>query len=144
MPTSSVSVTEQTRRFLVDWFARLEATGFDGGVFLDALADDLVWTATGHSPVSGIFRSKQSYVDNVWRPLDAHLTTWPKAAVARILADGEWAVIEFRGVGGVGRNGTDYTLDYCWVVRVVDGRIREVVGYYDQVKVNELFAGEAR
>jgi hypothetical protein len=42
MSSPSSSATEQTRRFLTDWFARLEATGFDGGVFLDALSDDLV------------------------------------------------------------------------------------------------------
>ena len=140
MSSSLLPPTEQTRRFLTEWFDRLEATGFDGGVFLDALADDLVWTATGTSPVSGTFRGKQSYVDNVWRPLDDHLDKWPKATVLRILADGEWAVVQFRGVGGVGRNGTDYTLEYCWVIRVVDDRVREVVGYYDQVKVAELFA----
>ena len=138
--SSSTLVTEQTRQFLTDWFARLEATGFDGGVFLDALSDDLVWTATGNSPVSGTFRGKQSYVEHVWRPLDDHLVTWPRAVVQRILADGEWALVEFRGVGGLGRNGTDYTLQYCWVVRVVDNRVCEVVGYYDQVKVAALFA----
>lgn len=136
------AVTEHTRRFLTDWFARLEASGFAGEVFLGALADDLVWTATGHSPVSGTFRGKQAYADNVWRPLDDRLDRWPRAEVRRILADGEWAVVEFRGVGGVGRNGADYTLDYCWVIRVVDDRVREVVGYYDQAKVAELFAGE--
>ena len=101
MSSSFRPATEQTRRFLSEWFARLEATGFDGGIFLDALSDDLLWT---------------------------------------ILADGEWAVVQFRGVGGVGRNGADYTLEYCWVIRVVDDRVREVVGYYDQVKVAELFA----
>jgi len=90
MANSPDSPTERTRRFLTDWFARLEATGFDGGVFLGALSDD--------------------------------------------------RVVEFHGVGGVDRNGTDHTLRYCWVVRVVDDRIREVVGYYDQVKVDELFS----
>ena len=140
MTSTSVAVTERTRRFLTDWFARLEASRFDGGVFLGALAEDLVWTATGSSPVSGTFRGKQSYIDHVWRPLDDHLTRWPRADVLRILADGEWAVVEFRGVGGIGRNGTDYSLHYCWIVRVVDDQVREVVGYYDQVKVNELFS----
>jgi uncharacterized protein len=139
MTSPSSTATERTRRFLTDWFDQLEATGFDGGVFLGALSDDLVWTATGNSPVSGTFRGKQAYIDGVWRPLDDHLETWPKAEVQRILADGEWAVVEFHGVGGVGKNGTDYTLQYCWVVRVVEDRIVEVVGYYDQVKVGELF-----
>jgi ketosteroid isomerase-like protein len=139
MSSSSLSATENTRQFLTDWFARLETSGFDGGVFLGALSDDLIWTATGTSPVSGTFQGKQSYIDNVWRPLDDHLARWPRANVVRILADGEWAVVEFHGVGGLGRNGTDYTLQYCWVVRVVDDLVRAVVGYYDQTKVNELF-----
>ena len=139
MSSPSLSATDRTRHFLVDWFARLERSGFDGGVFLGALSDDLIWTATGTSPVSGTFQGKQSYIDNVWRPLDDHLARWPRANVVRILADGEWAVVEFHGVGGLGRNGTDYTLQYCWVIRVVNDLVREVVGYYDQVKVNELF-----
>jgi ketosteroid isomerase-like protein len=132
--------TDATRAFLVDWFDRLAASGFDGAIFLDALSNDLVWTATGTSPVSGTFRGKQAYIDGVWRPLDQHLQRWPRAEVLRILADGEWASIEFRGVDGLGHNGVDYTLQYCWVVRVSDGLITEVIGYYDQSKVEALFA----
>jgi len=140
MTTTDPALTEQTRTFLTDWFDRLATSGFDGKVFLDALADDLVWTATGSSPVSGTFHGKQAYADGVWRPLDDRLERWPRADVMRILADGEWATVEFHGVDGLGRNGTDYTLEYCWVIRVVDGLVREVVGYYDQTKVAELFA----
>lgn len=152
-----------TKDFLQDWFDRLAATGFDGNVFLDAFSDDLVWTATGHSPVSGTFHSKAEYIEKVYRPLDDHLQTWPRAEVLRILADGEWAIVEFNGVGGVGKNGTDYSLRYCWVIRVQETQrsgarpsdqetrrsgarpsdqhalITEVVGYYDQTKVAELF-----
>ncbi|MET3860823.1 ketosteroid isomerase-like protein [Dietzia sp. 2505] len=128
------------RHFLADWFDRLSASGFDGSVFLDALADDLVWTATGQSPVSGTFHGRQQYIDNVWTPLDQHLARWPRAEVVRILGDGDWATVQFRGVGGLGVNGSDYTLDYCWIVHVENDRITEVIGFYDQTKVNELFA----
>ncbi|WP_344421355.1 nuclear transport factor 2 family protein [Pseudonocardia ailaonensis] len=141
--STSASTTGATRAFLVEWFDRLAATGFDGGVFLGALSDDLVWTATGTSPVSGTFRGKQAYVDGVWRPLDQHLQRWPRAEVLRILADGEWATVEFRGVGGLGVNGLDYSLQYCWVLRVVGDEITEVVGYYDQTQVEALFAPPA-
>jgi ketosteroid isomerase-like protein len=128
-----------TKDFLKDWFDRLAATGFDGAVFLDAFSDNLVWTATGHSPVSGTFRSKADYIEKVYRPLDDHLETWPQADVTRILADGDWAIVEFNGVGGVGKNGTDYSLQYCWVIHVEANVITEVTGYYDQTKVAELF-----
>ena len=56
------------------------------------------------------------------------------------MADGDWGFVEFEGVGGRGTNGTDYTIRYCWVMRVEDDLVREVVGYYDQSKVAELFA----
>lgn len=47
------------------------------------------------------------------RPLDDHLVSWPRADVIRIIGDGEWAAVQFRGSGGEGRNGTNYSLDYC-------------------------------
>jgi uncharacterized protein len=135
-----MDTTTTTRTFLTDWFDRLAATGFDASVFLDALADDLVWTATGESPVSGTFHGKQAYADGIWRRLDERLARWPRAQVLRILADGEWATVEFDGVDGLGHNGTDYSMRYCWLLRVQDDRIHEVIGYYDQTKVTELFS----
>lgn len=131
---------ESAKQFLQKWFDDLERTGFDGTVFLDALSDDIVWNATGGSPVSGVFRGKQAYVDQVYRPLGERLAKWPRADVVRIIGDGDWAAVQFRGVGGEGRNGTDYTLDYCWLIHVEGDLITEVIGFYDQTKVNELFA----
>ncbi len=128
------------KQFLTDWFTELATSGFDSEVFLGALSDDLVWTATGHSPISGTYRGKQQYIDNVYAPLDARLQRWPRAEVVRIIGDSDWAVVQFHGEGGAGVNGTEYTLDYCWVVHVEGGAITEVIGYYDQSKVNDLFA----
>jgi ketosteroid isomerase-like protein len=76
--------TARTREFLEDWFRHLGDTGFDGQVFLAALADDVVWTATGHSPVSGTFRGEQEYADGVYRRLDESLETLPRPRVERI------------------------------------------------------------
>jgi ketosteroid isomerase-like protein len=133
-------VTVNTKDFLDDWFRRLADTGWTAEVFLAALAPDLTWTATGTSPVSGVFHGLAEYVEGVYRPLDEKLAVWPHPTVERIIADGEWGSIEFRSEGGLGHNGTDYNMRYCWVVRVVDDRIVEVVGYYDQTKVVALFA----
>jgi uncharacterized protein len=141
--TDHEDTTARTRAFLEDWFRRLTDTGFDGQVFLDALADDVVWTATGHSPVSGTFRGQQEYADGVYRRLDERLETWPRPRVLRILADGDWGFVEFEGVGGRGKNGTDYSFRYCWVLRVGDEQVREVIGYYDQQKVAALFSDGA-
>jgi ketosteroid isomerase-like protein len=42
-------------------------------IFLDALANDLTWTATGSSPTSGTYHGKQEYLEKVYRALDERL-----------------------------------------------------------------------
>jgi ketosteroid isomerase-like protein len=48
-----MSTTEETRAFLEDLFDRLAREGWTSGLFLDSLADDMVWTVTGTSPILG-------------------------------------------------------------------------------------------
>jgi hypothetical protein len=126
--------------FLRRWFGRLAETGWTAEVFLDALAEDLVWTATGGSPISGTYRGRDAYIDGIYRRLDERLASWPRPQVERIVADGQWGVVEFSSTGGLGKNGTDYNMRYCWIIRVVDDRVIEVVGYYDTQMVTALFA----
>jgi hypothetical protein len=48
--------TSDAKTFLKGWFDRLEKTGWEGSIFLEALADDLMWAATGRmdiAPVTG-------------------------------------------------------------------------------------------
>jgi ketosteroid isomerase-like protein len=126
--------------FLRGWFGRLEETGWTAEVFLAALAEDLIWTATGTSPISGTYCGRDAYVEGIYRRLDERLATWPRPQVERIVADGEWGMVEFSSSGGLGKNGTDYNMRYCWIIHVVDDRVTEVVGYFDTQKVTALFA----
>jgi ketosteroid isomerase-like protein len=136
----TASETEMNRAVLSRWFDRLTESGFDSRTFADGLADDIIWTATGHSPISGTYRGKADYLQNVYRPLDQRLKRWPRPQVLRLLVDGQFGIVEFAGVGGLGHNGTDYSMRYCWLMRFTDGKVQEVTGYYDQGKVAELFA----
>jgi uncharacterized protein len=137
--SAAVTSTAEAGPFLRDWFARMAAKGFSAEVFLAGLAPDLVWTVTGTSPISGTYRGLRAYTEGVFRPLDERLVRWPNPVVERIVAEGEWGVVEFRGEGGVGRNGCDYSMQYCWSMHVHGDLVREVIGYYDQHKVAELF-----
>jgi ketosteroid isomerase-like protein len=134
------SLDSQAGPILRAWFARLSESGFSSEIFLAGLAPDVVWTATGNSPVSGTFHGLAAYVAGVYRPLDERLSRWPDPVVERITAEGDRGVVEFRGEGGLGKNGCDYSMRYCWSMRVEGGLVREVIGYYDQNKVDELFA----
>lgn len=133
-PSSTTTYT-----FLRDWFARLEESGWTADVFLETLSDDLTWTATGTSPVSGVFHGKPEYIAKVYRALDERLESWPSPKVERIIAQGDWGIVEFTSTGGRGHNGTDYNMRYCWVMRRSGEQIVEVIGYYDTAKVTELF-----
>ena len=129
-----------TGTFLRTWFDDLAASGWTSEVFLARLSDDVVWTATGTSPVSGVYHGLAAYTDGVYRKLDAVLESWPRPHVERIVAEGEWGVVEFSSTGGLGKNGVDYNMRYCWLMRVEGDRVTEVIGYYDTSKVEALFA----
>ncbi len=129
-----------TGLFLRSWFDRLAESGWTAEVFLDALSEDLVWTATGSSPISGTYRGREAYIDGIYRRLDERLETWPRPTVERVVADGEWGVVEFSSTGGRGKNGIDYNMRYCWVMHVEGELVTEVIGYYDTSTVKALFA----
>lgn len=129
-----------TGTFLLDWFDRLTKSGWTSDIFLAALSEDLVWTATGNSPISGTYRGLSAYTEGIFRRLDEKLESWPRPKVERIVAEGDWGVVEFSSTGGRGKNGTDYNMRYCWVIHVEDGLVTEVIGYYDTSTVNALFS----
>lgn len=131
--------TQDTRAFVTAMFDSWQNDG-DTGPLLAALADDLHWTVTGTSPIAGVYASRQEYVEGVYERLDERLERWPVPRVRQIVADGDWAVVLWHGAEGLGRRGEDYVMDYMWWMRVPDGRIREVIGFYDDVKVDPLFA----
>jgi len=133
-----------TSTFLRSWFDRLAESGWTTEVFLGALSEDLVWTATGTSPISGTYRGLQAYTDGIFRRLDERLESWPRPAVERIVAEGDWGVVEFSSTGGRGKNGVDYNMRYCWIMHVEGGLVTEVIGYYDTSTVDALFGSTTR
>jgi uncharacterized protein len=136
-PSSATS--SATAAVLGEVFSGVSEHGF-GSAFLDALADDLVFTATGSSPLAGRYTSKAEYQDRVLERLHERLTTPLRPAIEQMLVDGEWATVRFRTEGVRGHNGADFSMQYCWLLRVVDGRIVEIVGFYDTKKMVDLFA----
>ena len=131
--------TAATRTLLDEVFAGVGDTGF-GAAFLAALDDDVVFTATGSSPLAGRHEGKAEYRAKVLDPLHERLATPLAPVVEQTIIEGEWAAVRFRSEGVRGRNGADFSMTYCWLIKVVDGRIVEVVGFYDQKKMHDLFA----
>lgn len=138
---TAIDTAAHTRQFIVTLFETVAYEGF-GHAFLDHLDDDIIWHATGTSPLGGITTSKQAYQEKVLGALTGKLKTTPIPIVDRIFVDGEWATLLFHTENVEALNGMDFGMEYCWLLKVQADKIVEVVGFYDQKKLHDLFASD--
>ena len=112
--------------------------GGDSAGFFAAVADEVVWTAIGHTPISGVSRSKAEYMKRTYLPLQGVFAGATSCKVRRLVGEGDVVVVEWHGETLLAKGG-GYSNDYCWVVRVQGEKIAEVTGYFDTAAVNALF-----
>jgi ketosteroid isomerase-like protein len=117
-----------TRRKRTSIFDGLAAG--DGKPFRDSLADDFSWHMIGSTAWSGSYRGKQAVLQELMRPLFANFETTYRNRPVRIIAEGEWVVVECRGEV-MTKSGEPYNNEYCWVCRVQDGQLKELTEYMD-------------
>lgn len=67
-------------------------------------------------------------------PLGAQLANRTTVVARRMMADGDFVVVEANGRNTT-RTGKDYSNTYCFVIRLADGLIREVTEYMDTALV---------
>jgi len=106
----------------------------DSRAFVDSLADDFCWTLTGTTKWSGTYRGKEAVMRDLMRPLFANFETRYTNTAQRFIAEGDWVVVECRGEVQTQR-GQRYDNQYCWVCRVEEGKLKEVIEYMDTALV---------
>lgn len=131
-------MSEENRQFLSSLFQSIADQGW-GENFMAALHDDLEFNAMGTSPISGCYRGKESYRDQLLKQLDDKLASWPVPIVDTMIVDGDLVCLQFHATGGKGKNGADFNMQYCWVLRLEHQKIIKIWGYYDSFKMNALF-----
>jgi hypothetical protein len=67
-----------------------------------------------------------------------HLATELKVVVHDVIADGDKVAVQFES-HAQGKNGTAYDQKYCWMLRMAEGKVREVIAYLDTELVTKLF-----
>jgi uncharacterized protein len=120
------------RQLLQTIFAALAAG--DSNAFVDSLADDFCWTVTGTTKWSGTYRGKEAVMSELMRPLFANFETRYTNTAQRFIAEGDWVAVECRGNVQTKR-GQRYDNRYCWVCRVEEGKLKEVIEYMDTALV---------
>ncbi|KAK5061169.1 hypothetical protein LTR84_007711 [Exophiala bonariae] len=101
-PPAVDATADETRDFVESLFTAVALDDF-GQSFTAALSDSLVWTVKGSSPIAATYSEKQFYIDKVLTPLWAVLVSLPVPIVEHIVVDKEWAVINWRSEGLVGK-----------------------------------------
>ncbi|MBF6340390.1 nuclear transport factor 2 family protein [Nocardia abscessus] len=102
----------------------------------DAMADDFRWVFPGDWSWSGAWAPKSAVLDRLLRPLMAQFTEY-RSAAELILAVDDRVVVRARAQA-VTIRGETYDQIYCFLFRVTDGKLREVVEYCDTALVERV------
>lgn len=106
--------------------------------FIDAMAEEMQWTWMGSGQWAKTFEGKQSVVDDLWGAVKITLLPPFKVTATRIIADGDYVVIEAKGHNTT-PDGKIYDNRYCWVCCIREGKLRELNEYMDTELVTRTF-----
>jgi ketosteroid isomerase-like protein len=127
--------TEHNRQLLASIFDAL-ADG-DTRPFADAMADDFQWRFPGKWSWSRDWgHTKREVQTRMLGPLMAQFTDY-RARAEEILADGDRVVVRATAEATTSR-GDSYPQSYCYVFRVRDGQLTEVLEYCDTALVERV------
>lgn len=102
----------------------------NGRPLVDAMSEDFCWVIAGTSGWSGTYRGKETVVRQLLQPLFAQFADRYTNTATRILADQDYVVVECQG-SVTTTSGKRYDNSYCWVVRMADGQMKELIEYAD-------------
>jgi len=105
--------------------------------FIAAMADDFVWRISGSSAWSGEYVGKADVCERLLKPLYAQFVAPSSLTATRILADGDYVVVECQG-DATKISGERYANTYCFVIRIQDGQLREMTEYMDTALVERV------
>jgi uncharacterized protein len=120
--------TAQNKKILQDIFA--ETAKGNGRPFVAALAEDVTWTIMGSTSWSRRYRGKKAVLTELLGPLNAQLANGNTITAHRFIAEGDQVVVEGRGRNTT-KTGKPYQNAYCWVFRLSEGQVVDIVEYTD-------------
>jgi ketosteroid isomerase-like protein len=105
---------------------------------LQLLSDDLVWTGVGTASLSGTYRGKQAVMGELMGPLFSQLKQGIYTDIDHIIAEGDHVVVQASGKAET-LQGVAYNNSYCFVFKILDGKICEVTEYCDTLLASKVF-----
>ena len=105
---------------------------------LDAMHADMKWTWMGSGNLSKTFDGKESILNELWKSVKTDIARPFRVKANLIITEGEYVVVEGLG-NNKASNGKDYNNRYCWIIKIIDGKIMELREYMDTDLVRRTF-----
>lgn len=109
----------------------------DYDAFIRAMADDFVWRITGSSAWSGDYIGKAAVQKELLEPFHTQFAAPPSLILDRILADGDYVIVQCRGDAAT-LSGGRYANTYCLVIRMFNGKLQEMTEYMDTAMIDRI------
>ena len=107
--------------------------------FLNGYSDDLRYTIVGTTRFSGTYNGKQELLERVLVPMMTDLETSGGLEADTLIAEGDYVVVQGRGVGRRAKSGQPYNNTYCIVYKLAAVKVVEVTEYWDTELVTRAF-----
>jgi ketosteroid isomerase-like protein len=98
--------------------------------FADAMVEEFCWTIAGTSTWGHTWSGKQAVLNELMKPLFARFSNIYTCEAHRMIAEGDYVVVEARGKVTT-KSGKAYNNSYCYVCRLLAGKLVEVTEYMD-------------
>jgi uncharacterized protein len=109
---------------------------------VESMAEDFSWTVTGSNRWSGRYEGKQKVLNELLAVLRERIDGRIKTVARRFIAEGDFVVVEARG-NNTTKDGRPYNNSYCFVIRLADGKLREITEYMDTELVTSVLGNSA-
>jgi ketosteroid isomerase-like protein len=114
-----------------------EAARGNGAAFRDAMADDIRWTVPGTMRCSKTYEGKENVLAGLFRPVMAQLDANFSYRATRFIAEDDFVVVQLEGRNRT-TSGKPYNNSYCYVCRMENGKLKDVVEYLDTKLFSEM------
>ena len=127
--------TVENKQMVQEIFAEL-AQG-NSRPLVESMAENFCWTVTGSNRWSGTYKGKVAVLNDLLGQLRSRIEGRIKTVAHRFIAEGDFVVVEARG-NNTTKDGRPYNNSYCFVIRLGNGKLQEMIEYMDTELVTSV------
>ena len=102
----------------------------NGRPYVEAMADNVTWRTIGSGSWSGTFNGKETILREIFGRLGEKFEGRNTCIPSRIHADGDYVIVQANGRNRT-KDGKEYNNDYCFVIRMENGKMAAIEEYCD-------------